>query len=468
MESKEKSSEAGEYYLAAYLALYFPGFFHEKEYKKIISKISFGHKAILVAYSKLIYENVIVLNEGQVSIRNDITDIIHNEIRNLPILQQSYLLNRIVDSVKDYLKLSVYNDLICTYLNFLQNKTVSIDNEIQTAFYNFFAKESMQIQPIRKFLNLIKISSFINDEYKIAIISTLYTYNQNKEVISLYETIDNKKNIKNDVKIKVSSAYFMLNQKNEAKKILIELQEQAKEDSNLNTTIRIINLINNYETLKDKGEKRELINEFKELSETVKNIPNCTNLLLKISSSILPHNEAIELLSSNNLNEDIVQIYNNIGALYLSEGHKKYKIEAKNNSSLVKAKKYLSFAKTLCEERKTVSFYLELNLLTSSFFEEYRKKSLIKNYSKIYRKYKSLQKIADSIYFKSIVLCNMFVLEKLTSNNADELDKMEKELTNIYEMSSDFKIAEKIKAFLDFNPHNSDILPLWIITETHY
>lgn len=394
---------------------------------------------------------------------------IYNEFVKLPELIQSKFLLNFSNELKKIFSTSIYYDLIFTYLSLLDNTLNSkneINKQLDKQINTVLSDSSIDLQNFIEISNIFT-SNFVSDKIKSEIVNIFYKYNQNRVVANIYQSISNKDVLNAETLIKISSSYFMLSENDKANAILDVIKNKF-DDQNIILAVKIIELINRYESNIDVLEIKELKNEYYKLVSEIELNPNCANLLLKISSSILPHEEAICLMINSNLSNHILQVFNNLGAIYLTEGAKKCLIDPKDKEYIIKAEKYLSFAKTYGEERGEYSPYLSLNLLTLRFYKEYKKKSLTKQYKTIYNNFKKLYNKADSLYFKSIILCNCFILEKLTTQSRDSIQSYYNKLNSVLQTTCDSKVKEKIEKFLNFSPQNDKFIPIWIITETHY
>lgn len=455
-------------YLIAYLAVLCPIKFTIETYKNLVKCITDSQldDAILHHYIKT---GILIKQGDYLLISSKYYNKVYDEFNKLSdILKNKYIFNA-SNKIKKYLSTSIYYNIISTYLNILDDTTKitsQINNILDKQIYSLLLENNIDLQQFIEISNAFT-SSFVSDELKTEIINVYYKYNQNRIVVNIFNSIEDKNLINAETLIKISSSFYMLSEDEKANSILKGIKEKF-DDKNIALAIRIIELINKYESNSDSCEIEKLKTEFYNLVQNIELTPNCANLLLKISSSILPHEEAIELMINSNLSNHIFQVFNNLGAVYLTEGAKKCLINPKDKDYIIKAEKYLNFAKTYGAERGEYSAYLSLNLLTLRFYKEYKKKSLTKQYKTIYNNYRKLNNKADSLYFKSIILCNCFILEKLTTKNNETINSYLKQLNSIKQNTCDIKVKEKIDMFLNFNPLHEKYIPIWIITETHY
>ncbi len=459
-----------EKYLLGYLGIIFPYEFELWQYKSIIKKLceGFSQQTIDLQFETLLEKNILLVDNNRVRVYPDKIDTVYSEFNSLSEYKRQFIVSKIYQEITNIFRTSKWKNVVDIYLSFVEAKTfdtyLSIDDSsfvnLEKIVYTALLRENMN--------DIIKIfsSPFIDDVFRAELIPLFYQYNQNKNVIYLYKNIKDKKSLQPDTLIKIASAYFMTSNPNEGQNIIDGLKKNHSKNKNIQTTIKALELINEFESDKGKTKRSILIDEFSKMVKEIEKTPNCANLLLKISSSILPHEDAINFMIKSNLNYNIIQIYNNIGALYLTVGYKKIINNSKDKNDLIKAEKYLQFAKIMAEEKGKYSPYLMLNIQTLRFCKEFRRKSK-KCYSAIYKNYINLLGKADSIYFNSIIYCNCYILEKLTSNREYKLEEYRSILNQTYNATQDFKVKEKITDFLNFSIETNK-LPLWIITETHY
>lgn len=456
-------------YLIAYLALLCPINYSLEDYKKIVRNACDDIKlddSIFYYFEK---EGIFIIHDNCLMLSNIYRDSVYKEFINLSKVAQSKFLYNFREAIKKHFSTSIYFDIISTYLEILDAPSfpvVEIINSLDKNIHSVLIDNRLNIESFTCISNIFT-SEFVTDILKAKLIDIYYKYNQNRIVVNLYDSILGKDTLNAEILLKVSAAFFMLSNITMARKILNGIKEKCT-DKDILMAVQIIEIINKYESKVTQDEIESLKEKFFNLVQTTEMAPNCANLLLKISSSILSHEESIKFMIKSNLSNHIIQVFNNLGALYLSEGAKKFSLDSKNKDYIVKAEKYLNFAKIYGEERGEYSPYLSLNLLSLRFFKEYKKKSLKKQYKPLYNNYKKLINKADSIYFKSIILCNCYILEQLTTKNFDIITEYRNTLNKTLENTSDFKIKEKIQKYLDFKPLIDKNIPVWIITETHY
>jgi len=453
----------------AYLGILCPIKFSSKNYKSLTKSILGYQDLDDAVFYFMEKKGVLVVKDDSLFVSKGYSPIVYMEFLNLPDADKSIFLYKLINNIKKHFSTSIYYDMVCTYLYILENKFISpkqIYDLLDKQIYVILSENSVNLQYFIEISDVFT-SKFVTDDLKVVIANIFYKYNQNRVVANIYDSIDSKNIINAETLIKISSAYFMLSEYDKANEIITVIKNEFN-DQNISLVVKIIELINKFELNCDEKEIEALKTEFYNLVSNIELTPNCANLLLKISSSILTHEEAIKLMVSSNLSNHILQVFNNLGAIYLTEGAKKRLIDPKNKDYIIKAEKYLSFAKTYSVERGEYSPYLSLNLLTLRFYKEYLKISLTKNYKTIYNNFKKLNNKADSLYFKSIILCNCLILEKLTTKNRELIEEYKKRLKLIKESTKDTKIKEKIEMFMNFIPLRDKFIPIWIITETHY
>ena len=455
-----------ERYVLAYPTLLFPYEFSLEDYK-IVLKRGYPEMSIDENLNLLFLDNILINNAENVFLNEDYERLVYDEYNQLPSATRIYIIKKIKDSVLNLFRASSYYPIVELYFQALENSSSNerqICKELEKQIYDQVSKDSFNSDV---FADVIKIfsSRFICDETKSDLIGILYNYNQNALAVHFYNTIQNKSFLSTDTWFKLESAYFMLAQFSKAEEILNKIKVDNAANNEVLTALQIVELINKFESnISDKNKLRE---DFSDMLNKVGDMPNCANLLLKISSSLLPHEDAIYLMTHGKLSDNSIMLYNNVGALYLVEGYRKYIKDAKKKDYLIKAKKYLDFAKLLGQEREEYYPYLELNGITCDFCHAFIK-GKSRDYSKIYKKYLKIKSKCDSLYFRSIVYCNCYILEKMTNNDSDILHSYEKVLEDINASTTDAKIKEEIKNFTTFSPNKDIRLPLWIITETHY
>lgn len=452
---------------AAYLALILPIKFLKSDYISLLKQIyKFDLKIINRIFDSAIKDNLILLNnKNRIELNQEYKKDVLNEFKTLSDSSRKYFLNMSSSVVLNYYAPTPCYEIIESYFSIvIGTSNDDIIKNIDQRIYKYLSNDRADL---KLFIEVMQIytTPFVPEKTKIKMISSLYKYNQNKLVVLLYNSLDNKDNIPFSSLLEISAAHFMISEIDIANQLLEKINNLSKEKE-IKTAVKIIKLINDFESLE--CNKENLKQRFDNLINSIGDSPNCANLLLKIASSILSHDEAIEFMVKSKLNTNAVQIYNNIGALYLTEGYKKFIVNKKDKNYLAKAKSYLEFAKILSIEQEVYSPYLEINLLTMQFCNTFRGNAIgkKKEYKRIYKKYLALNGKADSIYFNSIVFCNCHILEKIINNGVESL-YFKNYLTEILSKTSDTKIKEKIELFLNFVP-SSPILPIWIITETHY
>lgn len=456
-------------FVIAYPSILCPIKMPVETYKSLVKDIVKNQNFDDAIFYYFIKEGVFCVENDYLCISKGYTATVYKEFEKLSDLLKSNFLFNFSNKLKKIFSTSVYYDLISTYLSILDNTLDSENEIIKKLDKQINAVLSDSCISLQNFIEISNIftSNFVSDKLKSEIVNIYYKYNQNRVVINIYKTIRNKDVLNAEALIKISSSFFMLSENDKAKAI-IDVIKNKFDDQNIILAVKIIELVNKYESNIDNQEIKELKNEYYKLVSEIELNPNCANLLLKISSSILPHEDAISLMINSNLSNHILQVFNNLGAIYLTEGAKKCLKNPKDKDYIVKAEKYLSFAKIYGEERGEYSPYLSLNLLTLRFYKEYKKKSLNKQYKTIYNNFKKLFNKADSLYFKSIILCNCLILEKLTTKSMDSIQSYYNKLNSIFQTTCDSKVKEKIEKFLKFSPQNDKFIPIWIITETHY
>ena len=459
-----------ENYSSVYLMLIFPYNFHKKDYFKIWSKCYEGldYQIMSLKVNDAIEKRYLLIKEEKISLNIEIQQEAFNEFINLSEYNKSYFFEKCEAEIVNFFQISPYKKLVDLFLNYIKLKIIKNNNdEISESRkkiseeLNKLIIENCDFSPIVSIFN----SVFVDDELKLELIDIFYKLGKNTLVVKIYESIMKKELIDFECFFKISSSYFLLRKYQESNKIIQDLKEKEL-DNNYIQMIEIIDLMYKFETRKyTQITDKELLQKFNDLVKNVIPYSNCAKLILKFSSSLLSHEEAINFIMSSNIDIPNYQIYNNLGALYFAEGYKKICCNPKDKKYIAKAEKCLNFAKFLVEEKNEFSPYLELNLLSFKFFKESRKK--IKNYSPLYKKFKKLIHVADSSYFNSIVLCNCYLLELLTTKNETKMDEYSSRLDAIKNETKDQKIVEKIESFLNFNTKNAGI-PIWIITETHF
>lgn len=457
-----------EQFVAAYIISLFPYELHINEYKSVLSNfyegISIGIDRL---FDEALKEHVLLIENEHVFLNSEYKKIIKDEFSSLSQPIKTHIFSLIRKKVLSLFQSSKVSDLIILYFDYIDNFTKE-HNDVNFEKYNNRLIKIFQqgIVGGDNFHKVIKIFSsiYVNDRIKLYLINILYKYNQYTAVTYIFESLA-ANNIDWDLSIKVASSYFMTNKINIAQDMILKQKIIYKNKENIKTTLKIVELMFEFESTGEQ-EHPKIRRKFDKLIEKVSQDPSNENLLLKFSSSILPKDEAIILMSNSIIYENTYQVYNNMGALYLVKGYNSF-LKDKDRILLNKAKHYLEFAQFICSEKGEFSPYLALNLLTLSFCQEYIKKASRRNYSKIYKKYLSIKNYADSLYFKLIVNCNCLILERLTNQN-DKSQDYEKLLSEEAESTTDPKIKEKIHEFLNFNPKESTRLPLWVITETHY
>lgn len=459
-----------EKYLFAYLGTIFPYEFDLWQYKNITYKLceGIGQTTRNSVFESLVKDDILLIDDNKVKVYPDKKDKIYAEFKSINEYKNKFYTDKIYQEIENVFRPSKWKTIVDVYFYFVKHS--SCDISLSTSVYQLrnFEKAIYGLLDQNNIYDIIKIfsSPLISDNVRIELIALLYKYNQNKCAIYLYENIKDIEIIQPDALIKIASAYFMSACPEDAQNIINKIKTSYPTDINIQTTIKALELINEYESDNGNIKRESLINDFSKMVNDIEKTPNCANLLLKISSSILSHEDAISFMIRSNLNYHTTQIYNNIGALYLIEGYKKFIKNPKDKDYLIKSEKYLQFAKMIGDEKEEYFPYLLLNMQTLRFCNNFRKKSK-KHYSAIYKNYLNLLGKADSIYFNSIIYCNCYILEKLTTNKDDKLEEYHSMLMMIYEKTRDFKIKEKITAFLNFSIEDKS-LPLWIITETHY
>lgn len=456
-----------EKYTLAYPMILFPYDFSLEDYK-IVLKNNYPGMQIDQNLNLLFLDGILINNAKKVFLNKDYERIVNDEYDRLPFATRVYIIKNLKDSILNLFRASSYFQIVDLYFQALESNASNeslICKELEKQIYDQVSKNDFNSAV---FADVIKIfsSRFICDETKKYLIGILYNYNQNALAIHFYNTIQNKYILNTDTWFKLESACFMLSQFSKAEEIMNKIKVDNADNNEVLTALQIVELINRFES--DISDKSKLQETFSDMLYKVENMPNCANLLLKISSSLLPHEDAIYLMTHSKLNDNSIQIYNNIGALYLVQGYRKYIKAPKDKIYLNKAKKYLDFAKLLGQEREEYSPYLELNGITCDFCHAFIKRHSTKTFKNIYERYLKIRFKCDSIYFRSIVYCNCYILEKMTTNAQDKLQDYKKILDDINADTTDTKIKEKIKDFTSFSPDTDVRLPLWIITETHY
>lgn len=463
-----------EKYTAAYLGVLFPCSINFNDYKQIMYGYFDGISSNYVdeMLFSLVKEQVLIIEDGSVIINPDLINEICDEINNLSDFTKQHLISKLTSFILNLYNTSQYCNLMKIYTDiisfkyepyFLESYSKSFEKELLI----ILCSENRNLSSFEKTMKVFT-SPFINDELKIEFINILYKFNQNMLVTNIYKTISHKNKLSVSSLLKVSSAFFMTSEIQQSQIIIDKIKCDYANDNNVLMTIKAIELVNNYETSKNEKDFEKIKDDFLKLVYSAELSPNISNLLLKMSSRILSHEEAIQLMLKTKLSDHMLHVYNNLGALYLAEGYKKYLLNNKDKTYIIKAEKYLEFAKLFGNDQGEYSPYLELNLLSLKVCREYIKKSIIKKYNAVYKNFRKLINSADSLYFKSIVYCNCFILEKLTSNNEDLLDFYRKKLDKIRFATDDLKVKEKILDFLKFNPNKNESIPIWVITETHY
>lgn len=455
----------------AWLAALFPLNLLVAEYKRVIYNFKYEENILDTAFNDSIANNVIFIKDSRVCINDNNKNKIYKSFSQLNPYQKSFYLDRLGAGLINLYAATKYVELIKNFAELIKSEQdsyeidqikIMLDNSISYIFScgkpdDYFDKEMVKIFT----------SPLIGSKVHITFINTLYKFNQNSNAVFYYNFVSDKSKIDNETLFKISSAYYMMGDTISAQKILDEIKKSNTNNSDVLTAVKIVELMNKVESSVGKNEKDALLKEFRTIAREVSLAPKNANLLLKISSSILSHDDAINLMITSDLSEHIVQTYNNIGALYLSEGYKRFLLNPKDTEYIKKADKYLNFAILLGKDKKEYSPYLELNKTTLLLCNKYRKKALKPSYKILYDQYKKLSGKADSIYFKSIILCNCLILAKLLNYDVHTIDALVAELDKIKASTQDYKILEKIDDFLTFVP-GARRLPLWIITESHY
>lgn len=458
-------------YFAAWLAAIYPIDLLIDDYKRVAFEEDYDKAAVDMALNQAIIHNVLAIKDNRVYISEDNRNNVYKSFFEIGSYQKEFYLNKIGKRLVNLYTATRYVGLIEIFAELIasEGKAYDIDKvklKLDDGIFQIFSCGTHD-----RFFDerMVKIftSPVIERDVHIAFINVLYKYNQNKHVVYYYNFLNDKHGIDNESLLKISSAYYMIGDIANAQKILDELRSNNAYNRDVITAIKIVELMNKIESSIGKIEKDNLLQEFRSIAREVSLAPKNANLLLKISSSILSHDDAINLMIKSDLSEHVVQTYNNIGALYLTEGYKRYLLNQKDTEYLIKADKYLNFADFLGKDKKEYSPYLELNKITLSFCNKYRKNTLSPSYKTLYSNYTKIIGKADSLYFKSIVLCNRLILAKLQNLDMQTIAGLIAEISDILSSTQDYKVHEKIEDFLSFVPGNRR-LPIWIITESHY
>lgn len=455
----------------AWLAALFPINLLVDEYKRVIYNFRYEKKIIDTAFNELIVHDVLFIKDNRIHVSDKSKNELYNIFLQLDSYQKNYYLEILGVGLINLYNATKYIEFIKTFVELIKLEPDHYDIEQIKIKLNSCMSHVFSCGNPDDFFDkeMVKIftSPLICDKIHMAFINTLYKFNQNKHAVFYYNFISDKTIIDNETLLKISSAYYMIGDTFSAQKILGELKINNTNNQDVLTAVKIVELINKIESEVGKDEKDKLLNEFRTIAREVSLAPKNANLLLKISSSILSHDDAINLMIKSDLSQHIVQTYNNIGALYLSEGYKRFLLNPKDTEYIVKADKYLNFAILLGNDKQEYSPYLELNKTTLLFCNKYRKGALKPSYKTLFNNYKKLSGKADSIYFKSIILCNCLILGKLLNWDVNTIKTLTAKIEKIRTSTRDYKIQEKIDDFLTFVPGNRR-LPLWIITESHY
>lgn len=468
-------SQLNDYCIINFLAIYFPLALSKEDYLSIMHYIIFGTESIYNSQEtieKYLMESVkrgdLIINNNYIIINwENYLEIKNKTDRKIENFKDKILKakNRLLDNFRSHEKAVIISALInlnydiINKLNYnssllLLNKVIDEDlreNKFNLNFYNY--------------ISVFFDKNLLNDDVKIRLINIFYKYNKNSFVNKLYENIHNEI-LDWNILLKISNAYLMQGEYEKSDSIILKLEEKYNNDYYVKDIIHCVKLQFEYES-NSPIDKTKLENEFWDLSSKWDNTSHCSMLLSKFASSILPHKKAIEYMKNSNTNISLINIYNNLGALNLSEAARQNLTSILKSQYIIKAKNYLEFAQFLGKEKKEFTPYLNLNILTYKLFTAYYKKQR-KNLYKIYCDLEQIKHESDSIYFKSILLCNSLIIETLININKSKKDKIKNELVTIKNYVKDEKIISKIQLFLEFKSNFEQRLPVWIITETHY